>query len=350
MDNQYYCFTFIAMNIIENCSLKQFNTFGIEANARYFCEFFSFSVLRSILCEPKFRNIPKLILGGGSNLLFTGNFNGMVLKNNMSGITLLKEDDTHYFVKIGAGEPWHRVVMYCIAHNYAGVENLSLIPGSAGAAPLQNIGAYGVEFKDIFEELDTVNIHNYEMIKFSKTDCQFGYRESIFKNKLKGQFVITSVTLKLDKVPKFNTTYGAIDKELDTMGVKELSIQSIAQAVMNIRRSKLPDPEKIGNAGSFFKNPEIDKAVFEKLKSQFPDIVSFPGQNSHYKLAAGWMIEQCGWKGKRVGDAGVHKDQALVLVNYGNARGQEILDLSRKINDSVKKKFGIELEREVNIV
>ncbi len=338
------------MNIRENQSLKKLNTFGIDASARFFSEFSSVEELKQLLSDPAFSNMPKLILGGGSNLLFTADFNGIVLKNNLKGIELVKEDAGFYYVKAAAGEVWHIFVMYCIAHNYAGLENLSLIPGNVGASPMQNIGAYGVEIKDLFYELEALKITDQTLHTFNNAECKFGYRESVFKRELKNLFVITSVTFKLYKKPFLNTSYGAIEKELEAMGVKEVNIQNISQAVINIRSSKLPNPAEIGNAGSFFKNPEIAKSTFKQLKNKFPAIVGYDLENGNVKLAAGWLIEQCGWKGKTSGDAGVHKLQALVLVNYANAKGNEIYDLSQKIMDSVKEKFGVELEREVNII
>jgi UDP-N-acetylmuramate dehydrogenase len=337
------------MNIQENKSLKKLNTFGIEASARYYAECSSVEQMKEVLSEDKFSNKNKLILGGGSNLLFTKDFDGIVLKNNLKGIELVNEDEKSYYVKSAAGEVWHEFVRYCIDHNYAGLENLSLIPGNVGASPMQNIGAYGVEVKDTFHELEAFHIGEKTFHKFNNPECKFGYRESVFKRELKNQFIITSVTFKLSKTPHYNTSYGAIDKELEAMGIKKLSIQAISQAVCNIRSSKLPDPKVIGNAGSFFKNPVISTEHFQNLKKEFPEIVSYPSGGG-YKLAAGWMIEQCGWKGKTFGDAGVHKLQALVLVNYGNAKGSEIFDLSQKIMDSVKEKYDVELEREVNIV
>lgn len=337
------------MNILENISLKPYNTFHIDAAACYFCDFSSVDELKQVLSDKKFKDTPKLVIGGGSNMLLTKNYEGLVLRNNIKGIELIKEDKEHYYVKAGAGEVWHEFVMHCIEHNYAGVENMSLIPGNVGAGPLQNIGAYGVELKDTFHELEAIKFSDLGLQTFSNADCKFGYRESVFKNELKGQFIITAVTFKLSKQPKFNTSYGAIEKELEAMGVKERTIKDISRAVINIRSSKLPDPAQIGNAGSFFKNPEIAQDKFENLKARFPEIVAYP-QKGTVKLAAGWLIEQCGWKGKTFGDAGVHKNQALVLVNYGKASGKEIYDLSQRIMDSVNEKFGVKLEREVNIV
>jgi UDP-N-acetylmuramate dehydrogenase len=340
------------MNLQENISLRPYNTFGIEAKAKYFTAFRTLEQLEEIISDPELQSLRHelLILGGGSNLLFTRDFEGMVLKNDISGIEVIREDEDFIYVKAGAGENWHQFVLYCLQHNYAGVENLSLIPGNVGASPMQNIGAYGVEIKDVFYELEAFHLGDRATERFSLTDCAFGYRESVFKRKYKNQFAITSVTYRLRKQPVFNTSYGAIQQELDSMGIKELSIQVISQAVINIRSSKLPDWKTIGNAGSFFKNPQIPNEQFKGLKEKFPTIVAFPADTEHTKLAAGWLIEQCGWKGYRKGDAGCYLKQALVLVNYGNAKGKEIIELSEQIIESVKEKFGVELEREVNIV
>ncbi len=338
------------MNIQENYSLEKLNTFHIDASAKYFCEVASIEDIKEVLSAHKFLKQSKLILGGGSNLLFTKDFDGIVIKNNLKGINLIKEDVDFYYVKASAGEVWHQLVMHCINNNYAGLENLSLIPGNVGASPMQNIGAYGSEIKDSFYELEAFHLNDKTIHTFNNADCKFGYRESVFKHELKNQFIITSVTFKLNKNPLYNIKYGAIEKELETMGVKDLSIQAISKAVCNIRNSKLPNPEVIGNAGSFFKNPEIIKSKYKNLKNEFPDIVGYDLENGNVKLAAGWLIEQCGWKGKSFGDAGVHKLQALVLVNYVNAKGNEIFDLSEKIMNSVKEKFGVDLEREVNII
>jgi|ERR1019366_9365262 UDP-N-acetylmuramate dehydrogenase len=346
-------FSFQKINIImiqENYSLKKLNTFGIDASARYYAACSSVDAMIEILSQQFFVNAQKLILGGGSNLLFTKNFDGLVIKNNIQGIELIKEDRDFYYVKAGAGEIWHQLVMHCIANDYAGLENLSLIPGNVGATPMQNIGAYGVEIKDSFFELEALHIADKKIYTFNNAACKFGYRESVFKRELKNQYIITSVTFKLLKHPAFNTRYGAIEKEMQVMGVKEISIQAISKAVCNIRNSKLPNPVAIGNAGSFFKNPEVPSDTFQLLKNKFPNIVAYDLENGNVKLAAAWLIEQCGWKGKKIGDAGVHQLQALVLVNYGTAKGVEILNLSQKIMDSVKDKFGVDLEREVNIV
>ncbi len=339
------------MNIHQNISLKPYNSFGIDVKAKYFSIFSSVDELAELLSTSNLKpQTSNLILGGGSNILFTKNFDGIVLKNDLRGIKLVKEDDIYCYVKAGAGENWHRFVMHCIEHNYAGIENLSLIPGNTGASPMQNIGAYGVEIKDVFENLEAYHINDKKLISFSANDCAFGYRESIFKGKYKGQFVILNVTYRLRKQPVFNTSYGALEKELEKMNVKELSIKAISQVVINIRKSKLPDPETIGNAGSFFKNPEIENTKFKILQNNFPGIIGYNINEYKTKVAAGWLIEQCGWKGYREGDAGCHAMQALVLVNYGNAKGEQIFQLSEKIIKSVKEKFGIELEREVNVI
>ena len=340
--------------IEENISLKKYNTFGIAATARYFARFGTVDELCAQLefSGPyKPANLPNiLLLGGGSNLLFTKNFDGLVLKNELAGIEKIREDDSHVYIRAGAGVGWHQLVIHCLENNWAGMENLSLIPGNVGASPMQNIGAYGVELKDVFFELEAFHLKEKRIVTFNLKDCEFGYRESVFKRKFKNQFVITSVTYRLGKQPVFNTSYGAIEQELEAMGVTSLSIQAISQAVIHIRRSKLPDPAVTGNAGSFFKNPEITADEFAILKENFPTIVGYKLANGNVKLAAGWLIEQCGWKGYRKGDAGCHAKQALVLVNYGNASGKEIFELSMDIIASIQQKFGVVLEREVNIV
>jgi UDP-N-acetylmuramate dehydrogenase len=336
--------------ITRNISLKPYNTFGIDAVAKDFAIFRSVEELAALLDETKpLAQQPPLILGGGSNILLTKDINGVVLKNELYGIEKVDEDEDHIYIKAGAGENWHQFVLYCLEHNYAGVENLALIPGSVGASPIQNIGAYGVEIKDVFHQLEAFHLQDKTMHTFSLQDCAFGYRDSVFKHRFKGQFVITSVTYKLFKNPMFHVSYGAIQQELERMGVTELCIQNIAQAVINIRSSKLPDWKLVGNAGSFFKNPEIPNRQYEDLKKLFPNIVAFPLPNGNVKLAAGWLIEQCGWKGYRKGDAGCYPKQALVLVNYGRATGAEIYSLSEEILQSVQKKFGVTLEREVYI-
>lgn len=336
------------MFILENYSLKDLNTFHIASTARYYAEVSNVDNLEEL--HNNYFHHPTFILGGGSNILLTGNYNGLVIKNEFKGIKIISEDNDHVYVQAAAGENWHQFVLYCIAHGYAGIENLSLIPGNVGAAPMQNIGAYGVELKDVFHQLEVWHLQDKKLIRMNAGECGFGYRDSVFKSKYKDQFCILNVTLRLDKNPRFNISYGAIKSELEKMGVQDLSIAAISQAVINIRSSKLPDPAVIGNAGSFFKNPEIENNTWLQLQKQFPDIVGYPLENNKVKVAAGWLIENCGWKGFRKGDAGVHEMQALVLVNYGNASGKEIFDLSERILQDVQAKFGIIIEREVNII
>jgi len=339
------------MQIQENISLKPYNTFGIDVSAQYFARFSSLESLQDLLQNPIVtQNNHPFILGGGSNILFTKNVEQCVLKNEMMGIECIHEDADYYYIKANAGELWHDLVCFCLENGYNGLENLSLIPGNVGASPMQNIGAYGVEIKHVFHQLEAYHIYDKTVVTFNLEDCAFGYRESVFKQKFKNQFVILNVTFKLPKKPVFNTSYGAIEQELKKMGVTELSAKAIAQAVINIRTSKLPDPKKIGNAGSFFKNPQVSKFRHHVLWEQYPEIPAYQVDDIHYKLAAGWLIEQCGWKGFRKGDAGCNPLQALVLVNYGNATGEEIFDLSTNIIQSVQEKFGVALEREVNIL
>lgn len=338
------------MQILSDISLKPYNTFGIEASAKLFTVLHSAAEAQELLQHPLYKSNRRLILGGGSNILLTRNPDALVIKNNLKGITLVSETDDTVLVKCAAGEVWHDFVMHCIRQGYAGLENLSLIPGNTGASPMQNIGAYGVEIKDTCHEVEALDLETGDLVLFSKADCEFGYRESVFKHRHKDRFMILSVTFRLSKKPVFHTAYGAITQELDKMGVSTLSIAAISQAVINIRSSKLPDPKKIGNSGSFFKNPEVPATVHASLLREFPGLVAYPLDNGNYKLAAGWLIEQSGLKGYRSGDAGVHALQALVLVNYGKATGQEIYDLSTKVVDTVEQKFGVRLEREVNII
>ena len=335
------------MQVQQNYSLKKYNTFGVEASAKYFGAFTTIDNLQLLLKE--YSEQSTLVLGGGSNLLFTKNYDGLVLKNEIRGINTVHEDEDHIYVKVGAGEIWHQFVMHCIKNNFSGVENLSLIPGNIGASPMQNIGAYGVEIKDVFHSLEAFHLQEQRILNFTLNDCGFGYRDSVFKKRYKDQFAILTITFRLNKKPQYNISYGAIKEELEKMGVKDLSIQSISQAVINIRQNKLPDPNVIGNAGSFFKNPEITQHELHELKLINANVPYYAAGNSHFKIPAAWLIEQCGWKGFRRGDAGCHEKQALVLVNYGNAKGKEILDLSEEIKISVQKKFGLILETEVNI-
>ncbi|MAW65500.1 MAG: UDP-N-acetylenolpyruvoylglucosamine reductase [Flavobacteriales bacterium] len=335
--------------IESNVSLKKFNTFGIDISAKLFSQAENEDHVRNIIQSDHFSNHSSLILGGGSNLLFTKNYNGIVLRNHIQGIEVIKEDRESVLVKVGAGVVWHKFVLYCIEKGWYGVENLSLIPGNVGASPMQNIGAYGVEIREVFHELEAVHLKTGEIHYFNNSDCQFGYRESVFKNRLKGEYLISRVIYKLSKKPNFTISYGAIEKQLEIMGIEDLSAKSVSDAVISIRQSKLPDPAKIGNSGSFFKNPIVSNKIYNAVKVNFPDLVAYKSGETSMKLAAGWLIEQAGWKGKSFGDYGVHKNQALVLVNYGGAAGKDIYDLSSEIIDSIKEKFGVILEREVNI-
>jgi UDP-N-acetylmuramate dehydrogenase len=335
--------------IHEYISLLPYNTFQIDVNANYLVEIAQTDDLIEAFDHKGFASIPKLILGGGSNVLFIGNQRKAVLRMKIDGVEVKREDDHHAYVKAGAGVPWHQLVLWSIDNGLCGLENLSLIPGTVGAAPLQNIGAYGVEQQQVFYELEAYEIASKQLVTFKNEDCQFGYRYSIFKSKLKDKYVITSVTYKLSKRPVFNVTYGAIKATLEDMGVTSLSVKSISEAVMKIRQSKLPDPTKIGNAGSFFKNPVIEQVHFDALREVFEDIPSFPVSEGWKKVPAAWLIDQTGWKGHRKGKIGVHEKQPLVLVNYGGGDGMQVYKLSQMIQESVQKKFGISLQREVNV-
>jgi UDP-N-acetylmuramate dehydrogenase len=336
--------------LAKNVSLQPYNTFGIAAKAATFATFKSLEELDKILNNRG--STPLLILGGGSNILFTAEMiNSLVLVNQIKGISLIKETPNNVFVKVGAGENWHEFVRYAIARDWGGIENLSLIPGSVGASPMQNIGAYGVEIKDVFDSLEAYEIASGKLHTFSHEACAFGYRESVFKHTLKDQFVIVSVTYRLSKKQHaINTSYGIIDDQLKEMGVTHPSIEDVSNAVIAIRQSKLPDPKEIGNAGSFFKNPVIPAEHYASLLEQFPDMPHYKVNQTHVKVPAGWLIDQAGWKGKTLGHYGVHKKQALVLVNYDGATGSEIYALSEMILQDINKRYGILLEREVNIV
>ena len=330
-----------------NKNLKEYNTFGISVKAEMFAVFSSIEELKQIL---SFRNDKKLlVLGGGSNLLLTKDFEGLVIKNEIKRFEVIEESASEVIVESGAGENWHEFVLNCIDKGFGGIENLSLIPGSVGASPMQNIGAYGVEIKDVFESLSAFHIASGEIHYFDKTKCEFGYRESIFKNKVKGEYIILTVTFRLTKNPTINSSYGAINEQLKVMGIQVPTIKELSDAVIAIRQSKLPDPKIIGNAGSFFKNPTVEITLLEQIQKNYPDIPNYPAENRR-KLAAGWLIEKAGWKGRTFDNYGVHKLQALVLVNYGNCTGQEIFDLSSQIIQDVFEKFGVLLEREVNIL
>ncbi|RZL46863.1 MAG: UDP-N-acetylmuramate dehydrogenase [Pedobacter sp.] len=338
------------MSIIkENVSLQPYNTFGINVKANYFAEAKNEKELKEIFATDIAKNYPLLVLGGGSNMLFTKDFNGLVIKVSISGISYSAQGD-EVFVTAGGGVVWNDLVNYCVERGFAGIENLSLIPGTVGASPIQNIGAYGVELKDAFTSCTAFDIATGEIKSFSYDDCKFGYRDSVFKNELKGKYIITTVKFHLSKKANLQTHYGAITAELGNRHIVTPTIADVAKVVAAIRVSKLPDPKTIGNAGSFFKNPVIDQAAFEILVSKFPDVVNYPAANNKVKLAAGWLIEQCGFKGVIVGKTGTWKNQALVLVNHGGASGQEVYNFSEHIINTVRAKFNVLLEREVNIL
>ncbi len=337
------------MNILNNISLKSYNTFGINAIAKHFVSVQTISELKNVIQLKSYPN--KLILGGGSNMLLTQDFDGLVIHVNLKGIFIISEDENSVIVKANAGENWHAFVMYCINNNYAGIENLSLIPGNVGTAPIQNIGAYGVEIKDTFQSCEALSLATNTLQSFTKLDCNFGYRQSVFKQKAKNKFIITSVNFKLSKKHhNLKVNYGAITAQLDVMKVTNPTIKDVSKAIISIRESKLPNPKDLGNSGSFFKNPIITKTHFNLLLNNFKDIPSYPISNEEVKIPAGWLIEKAGFKGKRLGNYGVHTNQALVLVNYGNAKGTDILNLSKLIQKTVKRLFGILIETEVNIV
>ena len=337
------------LQIQENVSLKNFNTFGVDVNTAYFVEINHRDELAELFMDPQWKEMETLVLGGGSNMLLVKDFGGLVIRINIRGIEH-RINHNEVFIEAGAGEVWNDLVNFCVIRNYAGLENLSLIPGSVGASPIQNIGAYGAELKDVFHSCCAFELASGTFKTFSKADCKFGYRESVFKSELKGQYIIVSVKFLLSMIPNFNLSYGAIEQELAARGISEPTIKDVSQVVSHIRVSKLPDPSTIGNAGSFFKNPVIDAVRFADLQAKFPDTVHYPAPGDHIKLAAGWLIEQCGWKGKVVGNTGTWKNQALVLVNHGGATGEEVYSFSSQIIDSVYTKFGVTLQREVNII
>ena len=339
------------MKIQENISLKNYNTFGVEAKAHYFAEVHDLHELKYATEFAKINHFKILFLGGGSNLLFTQDFDGLVIKLNLKGISEEILDENHVLVTAKAGENWHEFVLWNIEQNYGGLENMSLIPGNVGTTPVQNIGAYGAEIKDTFVSCQAINIDTQEMKSFTNAECKFGYRESIFKNEVKGQYIITSVVFKLTKRNhKINTSYGDILGELAKNNISNPGLKDVSNAVIAIRQSKLPDPKELGNSGSFFKNPIVLKSDFEKIHQKFPEMKFYEVSATEVKVPAGWLIEQAGLKGKRFGDAGIHKNQALVLVNYGGATGQEILDVSKKVQQTVFETFGIQIEAEVNII
>lgn len=333
----------------ENAALKSYNTFGIDANARYFVEIFNEQDLQLLLQSDLVSSHSLLILGGGSNVLFTHDFEGLVIKISIPGISI-EEQGAAIMVTAGAGTVWNDFVNFCVTNGYAGVENLSLIPGTVGAAPVQNIGAYGVELKDVFHSCTAYEISTGKSRTFGYDECDFGYRESIFKNGLKGKYIISEVTFRLSKNPSVNIQYGAIQEELKNRNITNPNIYDVSTVVAQIRVSKLPDPSTIGNAGSFFKNPVIDAKQLEEIRRDYPTVVNYPLADGGVKLAAGWLIESCGFKGVIVGQTGTWKNQALVLVNHGHATGSEVYSFSEQIISAVDAKFGVRLEREVNIL
>jgi UDP-N-acetylmuramate dehydrogenase len=337
-------------DIKENFSLHAFNTFHLESTARYFTEVNRIEQVNELITSGALKENQLLILGGGSNVLFTSNFKGIVVHIINKGIEILSRNEDTVMVKAAAGENWHDFVSYCVSEGFGGLENLSLIPGNVGSCPIQNIGAYGVEVKDTILTVEAIDLQTGELKVFTHKECNFGYRESIFKKELKGRMIIWSVTFGLKLNPVVHLEYGAIKQELAAMQIENPGIAEVSKAVCTIRQSKLPDPLILGNAGSFFKNPTVALEIAEKLAEAFPKIISYPQSGNKVKLAAGWLIEQCGWKGFREGDAGVHQNQALVLVNYGNASGSNILSLAHRIQNSVYERFGVKLEMEVNII
>lgn len=330
--------------------LRHLNTFGVDVKAKHFVEITAADEFRELVGDSHLAGERRLVLGGGSNILFTRDFDGLVVKNSIPGIEVVREDDEHVWVRAGAGEVWHPFVLHCIEHGWAGLENLSLIPGQVGAAPIQNIGAYGVEMERLCESVEAVHAATAESVTFAHDDCEFGYRDSIFKGRRREQFLVTAVTFRLDKVPRFEVGYGDVRRTLDEMGVQDLTIRAVSDAVVRIRSAKLPDPAVLGNAGSFFKNPVVSREHSERLAALHPGMPGYPRRDGSVKVPAGWLIEQCGWKGKVVGRAGVHDRQALVLVNHGGATGGEILHLALEVMRSVRERFGIDLVPEVNVV
>ncbi len=338
------------MDMLENTPLRHLNTFGIDCRARYLAEITSTEDLHAVRGNALFGSLERLVLGGGSNVLFCRDFDGLVLLNKMAGRSVIDENEDRIWINVAGGENWHDLVTWCVEQGWGGIENLALIPGSVGAAPIQNIGAYGVELRDVFVSLEAFFWESGETRVFFRDDCRFGYRDSIFKNELKGRVFITSVTLKLSRLPRVNTSYGNLAGLLAERGIARPGVRDVYQAVIDIRRSKLPDPAVTGNAGSFFKNPELPEALARAILEKHPDAPHFPVDENTIKIPAGWLIEQCGWKGRTEGRAGVHEKQALVLVNRGGASGEEIRSLAYKIMASVRETFGVELQPEVNII
>ncbi len=338
------------ISIQENVNLSPYTTMGVSASSKFFAEIQSLEELSKALKFSREKDTPFLVLGGGSNVLFVEDYEGLIILNRIKGIDVISEDENKILLKCGAGENWHRLVLNCVEKGYGGIENLSLIPGTVGAAPIQNIGAYGVELKDVFVSLEAFDIEEEKLKIFSKEECAFGYRDSIFKRELKGKVIITSVTLRLLKKPELNFSYSSLKEKLEEKKIVSPTIKDISEVVIEVRQSKLPDPEEIGNTGSFFKNPVISVFQFDELKVKYPNLPSYPVSERQVKVPAGWLIEHAGWKGKREGDAGVHDKQALVLVNHGKASGKEIWNLANQIMNSVYQQFEIRLTPEVNIL
>ena len=335
--------------ILENVSLRNLNTFGIESKARYFARPETRDDLISLLQQRHAAGLQKRVLGGGSNLLITGDVDALVIRYDDESMNVVRETDEHVWLRVGGGHNWHDLVVRCLENGLGGIENLSLIPGNVGAAPIQNIGAYGVELAEVFDSLVAVELASGEVHSFRSDECAFGYRDSIFKNREKGRYLITDVVFRLNRKPDFRLDYGDIRKTLDAMGVENITIGSVSEAVCRIRRSKLPDPAKLGNAGSFFKNPLVPQNVFDNLCKTYPEMPGYPTSTGMVKIPAGWLIEKSGWKGRRIGQTGSHEKQALVIVNYGQATGREILNFSAGIAADISAKFGITLTPEVNI-
>jgi UDP-N-acetylmuramate dehydrogenase len=338
------------MLLLQNYSLKNLNTFGVDVKAKLFAEVFSEDELVELINDKKNKTERKFILGGGSNVLFTKDFDGLIIKVSISGINVIEENNESVLIEAGAGVIWDDLVKFCVERNYGGIENLTLIPGTVGAAPIQNIGAYGQELADTLASLSGIFFKSGERKTFSKSECRFAYRSSIFKEEFKNEFIISSVRLKLSKSSKTNTSYKGLSDYLSKKGITNPTIKDVSTAVAENRRSKLPDPAKIGNAGSFFKNPILNENSFRSLKAEYPDIVSFSSDSGQIKISAGWLIEKCGWKGKRAGDVGTSPDHALIICNFGNSTGAEILEFAMRIKEEVANKFGIKLEEEVNIL
>lgn len=338
------------MELKENYSLKKLNTFGIDVKVKQFVTFVNEDEIFSFFKKEKFNPEKTLIIGGGSNILFSKDYDGIVIKSEIAGINELKREQDNIFLEVGSGVEWDELVTFCVNNGYGGIENLTFIPGKVGAAPIQNIGAYGVEFEEVFEELEGIDLNTQEKRIYKKAECNFSYRDSVFKSELKNIFLINKVTIRLSLTPKLKLSYRAIQDYIKENKITNIDLKLLSEIIKNIRKSKLPDPEKIGNAGSFFKNPIINRNHFEQIKYEYPDLVYFEIADDSYKIPAGWLIEKAGLKGKRIGEVGVHANQALVLVNYGSGTGSDILNLSNEIKSKILKKFNIILETEVNII